>query len=46
VANIEPPRNYGAAAVVGTALYLHGGDVPGGQAGCGPPLPQNPTDQL
>ena len=30
VGNIDPVRNYGAAALVGASLYLHGGDVPGG----------------
>jgi N-acetylneuraminic acid mutarotase len=45
-ANIDPPRNYGAAAIVGASLYLQGGDVPGGEGGCGAPFPQNPTDQL
>jgi N-acetylneuraminic acid mutarotase len=45
-ATVDPARNYGAAAIVGSALYLHGGDVPGGTAGCGAPFPQNPTDQL
>jgi hypothetical protein len=44
--DIAPPRNYGAAATVGGILYLHGGDLPGGSAGCGAPFPQNPTDEL
>jgi hypothetical protein len=46
VFTIEPPRNYGAAAVVGLALYLQGGDLSGGVGGCGAPFPQNPTEQL
>jgi N-acetylneuraminic acid mutarotase len=41
-----PPRNYGAAAVLGAQLYLQGGDRPGGSAGCGAPFPQNPVDEL
>jgi N-acetylneuraminic acid mutarotase len=45
-ANIWPARNYGAAAILGRALYLQGGDVSGGEAGCGAPFPQNPTDEL
>lgn len=44
--DIEPPRNYGVAAVIDDAVYLQGGDVPGGGAGCGAPFPQNPTEQL
>jgi len=44
--NIAPERNYGAAAVLGTRLYVQGGDVPGGSAGCGAPFPQNPTAEL
>lgn len=46
VGNIAPERNYGAAAVVGANLYLHGGDVPGGSGGCGAPFPQNTTDEI
>jgi N-acetylneuraminic acid mutarotase len=46
VGNIAPPRNYGAAAVVGPAMYLHGGDVPGGVGGCGAPFEQNPVAEL
>jgi N-acetylneuraminic acid mutarotase len=45
-ANISPARNHGAAAIVGRALYLQGGDISGGEAGCGAPFPQNPTDEL
>lgn len=44
--NIAPPRNYGAAAVLGSALYLQGGDVPGGTGGCGAPFEQNPVAEL
>jgi len=44
--NIDPPRNYGAATVLGRALYLYGGDVSGGTGGCGAPFPQNPTAEL
>ncbi|MBO3745999.1 hypothetical protein J5X84_07970 [Streptosporangiaceae bacterium NEAU-GS5] len=44
--DIAPPRNYGAAATIGQNLYLHGGDLPGGSAGCGAPFPQNPNNEL
>jgi hypothetical protein len=44
--NIAPPRNDGASTVVGTAMYLHGGDVPGGVAGCGTPFEHNPVAEL
>lgn len=44
--NINPARNYGSAAVIGNALYLHGGDLPGGERGCGSPFLQNPTEEL
>lgn len=43
--NISPPRNLGAAALVGDALYVHGGDVPGGEL-CGAVFAQNPTEEL
>lgn len=43
--DIDPPRNLGAAALVGDALYIHGGDVPGGEL-CGAVFAQNPTEQL
>jgi N-acetylneuraminic acid mutarotase len=43
---IDPPRNYGAAGVIGDALYLHGGDMPGAAPGCGSPFPNNPADEL
>lgn len=43
--DIDPPRNLGAAALVGDALYIHGGDVPGGEL-CGAVFAQNPTDEL
>ncbi|WP_163509708.1 Kelch repeat-containing protein [Fodinicola acaciae] len=46
VGDITPARNYGAAGVLGGGLYLQGGDVPGGSAGCGAPFPQNPTNEL
>jgi hypothetical protein len=46
VGTIAPPRDYGAAAVVGTAMYLQGGDVPGGVDGCGAPFEQNPVADL
>lgn len=46
VDNIVPPRNYGAAAVVGAAMYLQSGDVPGGTSGCGAPFEQNPVAEL
>ena len=46
VGNISPPRNYGASAVVGTSMYLQGGDVPGGVGGCGAPFEQNPVAEL
>jgi hypothetical protein len=32
--------------VIGTRFYLHGGDLPGGEAGCGAPFDQNPTADL
>lgn len=44
--NIDPPRNYGAAGLIGGSLYLQGGDIPGGSAGCGAPFEQNPTEEL
>jgi N-acetylneuraminic acid mutarotase len=44
--NIAPPRNYGAAAVLGTAMYLYGGDAPGGVGGCGAPFEQNPVAEV
>jgi hypothetical protein len=44
--NIDPARNYSATAIVGTNLYLQGGDEPGGDAGRDAPFPQNPTAQL
>jgi galactose oxidase-like protein len=45
-ADLDPPHNDGAAAVIDGALYLHGGDIDGGSSGCGAPFPQNPTDHL
>lgn len=44
--DIQPPRNYGSAVVVGESLYLHGGDIPGGSSGCGAPFEQNPVDEV
>jgi N-acetylneuraminic acid mutarotase len=44
--NITPERNYAAGGVLGGGLYLQGGDIPGGSAGCGAPFPQNPTNEL
>lgn len=38
--------NLGAASVIGNKLYVQGGDVPGGTAGCGAPFPQNATEEL
>jgi len=43
--NIDPPRNLGASTLVGRNLYLHGGDVPGGED-CGAVFLQNPTEEL
>lgn len=40
------PRNFALAGVMGSALYVHGGDIPGGSDGCGAPFPQNVTDQI
>lgn len=44
--DIDPPRNYGATAVIGDSLYLQGGDTPGGNPGCGAPFPNNVVDEL
>jgi N-acetylneuraminic acid mutarotase len=44
--DIQPPRNYAAAAVIGQFLYVIGGDLPGGTSGCGAPFPQNPTNEI
>ncbi|GAA6616178.1 Kelch repeat-containing protein [Scytonema sp. NUACC26] len=44
--NITPARNYGSATVINNNLFLHGGDLPGGETGCGSPFPQNPTEEL
>ncbi len=46
VIGIEPGRNYAAAGVLGSTLLVQGGDIPGGEAGCGAPFPQNPTEEL
>ncbi|MHA3770405.1 Kelch repeat-containing protein [Verrucomicrobiota bacterium sgz303538] len=40
------PRNYAVAGILGNALYVHGGDIPGGSDGCGAPFPQNVTDEI
>ena len=42
--DLTPPRHLGASALVGGALYLHGGDVSGGEL-CGAVFAQNPTDE-
>lgn len=44
--NVDPARNYGSAAVIGNAMYMHAGDIPGGSQGCGAPFPQNPSEEL
>jgi Kelch motif protein len=44
--NVDPARNYGSAAIIGSALYMHAGDIPGGSQGCGAPFPQNPSDEM
>lgn len=43
--DIDPPRYLGASAVLGPRLFLHGGDIPGGDL-CGAVFAQNPTDEL
>lgn len=43
--DLAPARNLGAAALLGDALYIHGGDVPGGEL-CGAVFAQNPTEEL
>ncbi len=43
--NIDPPRNFGAASQIRGSLYVHGGDIPGGEE-CGAVFLQNPTDEL
>lgn len=43
--NIDPPRNYGSATILGRGLFLHGGDTPGGDE-CGAVFPQNPNEEL
>jgi hypothetical protein len=32
--------------LIGNHLVLHGGDVPGGEDGCGSPFPQNVADEI
>lgn len=44
--DIQPPRNYAAAALIGDQLFVQGGDLPGGSNGCGAMFPQNPTNEL
>lgn len=44
--NIDPARNYGAAGMIGNRLILQGGDLPGGEDGCGSPFPQNATEEI
>jgi len=44
--DIDVHGNLGAAAIMGNHLYVQGGDIPGGEAGCGAPFPQNATDAL
>jgi hypothetical protein len=44
--DISPPRNYAAAGLIGNFLVLQGGDIPGGEDGCGSPFPQNVTDEV
>jgi N-acetylneuraminic acid mutarotase len=43
--NLDPPRNVAAAAQLGDALYVHGGDIPGGEE-CGAVFAQNATREL
>jgi len=43
--DIDPPRYLGASALLHNRLYLHGGDMPGGEV-CGAVFAQNPTDEL
>jgi N-acetylneuraminic acid mutarotase len=45
-ANQNPPgiSNTQSAAVIDGNLLIFGGDIPGGEAGCGAPFDQNPVD--
>ena len=44
--NLTPARNDGAATSCGRYLYLVGGDMPFGQAGCGSPFAQQVTNEI
>lgn len=44
--NVDPARNLVAAGVLKGDLYIHGGDVPGGEICCGSPFPQKVTNEL
>ncbi|MEM7307698.1 MAG: kelch repeat-containing protein [Planctomycetota bacterium] len=44
--DIDVHGNLGASTVLGNRLYVQGGDVPGGDSGCGAPFPQNDTDAI
>ena len=44
--NVDPPRNLVAAGVLKGDLYIHGGDLPGGDPCCGSPFPQNVTNEF
>lgn len=44
--NLDPARNYAAFGLINNALVLQGGDVPGGEDGCGSPFPQNVTEEI
>jgi len=44
--NVEPARNLVAAGVLKGDLYIHGGDLPGGEPCCGSPFAQNVTNEL
>lgn len=46
VDDIDVHGNLGASTIIGNKLYVQGGDVPGGDIGCGAPFPQNATDEL
>ena len=43
---MDPPRNLVAAGVLKGDLYIHGGDLPGGDPCCGSPFPQNVTNEF
>ncbi|YCM42866.1 hypothetical protein V2O64_16275 [Verrucomicrobiaceae bacterium 227] len=44
--DIDIHGNLGAAAIMGNHLYVQGGDVPGGESGCGAPFPQSATNAV